>query len=600
MQSSSHQPKATFGRVLIANRGEIAIRVVRACRELGMDAIAIYGEGEEDALHVRLAEDAYRIPAGAGIPYLDVAAIVAVAQQAEADAVHPGYGFLAEHAGFAEACGEAGVVFVGPPPAAIRAMGDKVESRRLAAAAGVPIVPGTEEPVASADEALAWARKHGFPVAVKAAGGGGGRGFRVAHSEKELPEAFAGAAGEAERFFANPTVYLERYIERPRHIEVQVFADAHDATVAVGERDCSVQRRHQKLIEEAPAPGIDDGLRRSLAEAATALARAVGYRNAGTVEFLVDAEGQFAFLEMNTRIQVEHPVTEMVTGIDLVKEQLVVAAGAPLSFSAETIAIRGHAIECRINAEDPGRGFAPAPGTIARYREPGGFGIRVDSAMEAGGTVLPAYDSMIAKLIAWGRDRDEAVARMERALADYEIGGVPTTIPFHRAVLAHPVFRAGGVATTFLSEQPEVVPTAAGGDDTAAAPVDEETAPVEEVIAEVNGRRFVVRVHGGAGGGGATARRPPRLAGGQGARQAAARAGADGRELVSPVQGTVVRVVVEQGQAVTGGEVVCVVEAMKMENELVAHREGTVAVLRVGMGDAVKIGDVVAEIEGGE
>ncbi len=584
-----------FARMLVANRGEIAVRVIRACRELGVEAVAVYGEGEENARHVRLADDAYRLPPGPVLPYLDAEAIVAVARRVGAAAVHPGYGFLAENAGFAEACAAAGLVFVGPPPSAIRAMGDKVEARRIAAAAGVPIVPGSDGPVGSVEAARAWATRHGYPVAIKAAGGGGGRGFRVARTAAELAEAFAGAAGEAGRFFANPVVYLERYLERPRHVEVQLVADDHGHLVALGERDCSVQRRHQKLIEEAPAPGLEPGVRQALAEAAMALARAVAYRNAGTVEFLLAADGGISFLEMNTRIQVEHPVTEMVTGIDLVKEQILVAAGRPLSFAATDAGPRGHALECRINAEDAGRGFAPVPGVVTRYREPGGFGIRVDSATEPGEAILPAYDSLIAKLIAWGRDREEALARMRRALADFEVGGVPTTIPFHRAVLDHPVFRAGAATTAFLAEHPEVLPPPAA--EVEVVPRGTETAPAtREMVAEVNGRRFVVRLHGAASMAGPARRPPPRLAGTGSGRRGAAGPAANGNELASPIQGTVVRVAVDVGQAVARGETVCVVEAMKMENELAAHRDGTVEALRVGPGDAVRIGDVVAVI----
>ncbi len=591
-----------FARLLVANRGEIAVRVIRAARELGVAAIAVYGPGEEDAPHVRLADEAYRLPSEQPLPYLDIASVVAVAERAEVGAVHPGYGFLAENAGFAEAVAAAGLVFVGPPPAAIQAMGDKVAARRLAAAAGVPVVPGSDGAVASAEEAGAWAAANGdpSPLAVKAAAGGGGRGFRVARAEAELAEAFAGAAGEAARSFADSTVYVERYLERPRHVEVQLFADARGAVVAVGERDCSVQRRHQKLIEEAPAPGLDPATRRAMAEAAVALAQSVDYRGAGTVEFIVTSGGAFFFLEMNTRIQVEHPVTEAVTGIDLVKEQIAVAAGRPLSFGPADVAPRGHAIECRINAEDPGRGFAPAPGTITAYREPGGFGVRVDAAAGTGDAILPAYDSLIAKLIAWGRDRSEAIARMERALADFRIEGVPTTIPFHRAVLAHPAFRAGELATTFLDQHPEVLPPAATPVPTAAAP---DAAPTRELIAEVDGRRFALRLHGdlglAGGAGAAPARRPPPRLGGSGGRSGGSSGAGpmnDGHDLASPIQGTVVRIAVEQGQMVARGAVVCVVEAMKMENEVAAHRDGVVESLRVATGDPVKIGDVLAVI----
>ena len=587
-----------FRRVLVANRGEIAVRVVRACRELGIEAFAVYGDGEEYALHVRAADDAYRIEgARAALPYLDVEAIVAIARRAGAEAVHPGYGFLAENAAFAEACAAAGLVFVGPPPAAIRAMGDKVEARRIAAAAGVPVVPGSDGPVNSVEEARVWADRHGYPVAVKAAGGGGGRGFRVARDAKGLAAAFEGSAGEARRYFANPVVYLERYLERPRHVEIQLFADDHGTVVSLGERDCSIQRRHQKLLEETPSPAVTPDARRSLGEAAVALARAVAYRNAGTVEFLLDAEGRFAFLEMNTRIQVEHPVTEMVTGIDLVKEQVRVAAGLPLSFGEADIQPRGHAIECRINAEDVGRDFAPAPGVLTRYRAPAGFGVRVDAAMETGAAILAAYDSLIAKLVVWGRDREEAIARGRRALAEFAIAGVPTTIPFHRAVLDHPEFLAGGATTAFLAEHPEVLPTATT-DAAPAAGADDRSAP-REVVAEVNGRRFAIRVFGELGGAASAAVRrapPPPDRAKSGTAGRGARFSANGTELASPVQGTVVRVAVDPGQAVSRGAVVCVVEAMKMENELVAHRDGTVETLRVAAGDSVRVGDVVAVI----
>ncbi len=435
---------------------------------------------------------------------------------------------------------------------------------------------------------------------MKAAGGGGGRGFRVARHPEELAEAFAGSAGEATRYFGNPAVYLERYLEHPRHVEVQLFADAHGKVVAIGERDCSVQRRHQKLIEETPAPGVGEDLRSALGDAAVALARAVDYRGAGTVEFLLDADGRFYFLEMNTRIQVEHTVTEAVTGIDLVKEQIRVAAGYPLSFDPADVRPRGHAIECRINAEDPGRGFAPAPGTLTAYREPGGPGIRVDGAMEVGATILPAYDSLIAKLVAWGRDRAEAIARTERALAEFRISGVPTTIPFHRAVLAHPAFRAGAVATTFVADHPEVLPLPADVPDAGGATLGGGASePDREILVEVDGRRLMVRLPEPVAAVSAPKQRtpgrsrPPTMR----RRDNGGTNVADGTELRSPIQGTVVRVAVETGQGVRKGDLICVVEAMKMENELAAHRDGTVTVLSIAAGDAVKIGTVLAEIE---
>jgi acetyl-CoA/propionyl-CoA carboxylase biotin carboxyl carrier protein len=575
--------------LLIANRGEIAVRVIRAARELGLRTIAIYGNGEHDALHVRLADDAWRISSPAAIPYLDIPAILDVAQRAGADAIHPGYGFLAENSTFAAACAETGIVFVGPPAAAIAAMGDKIEARRIAAAAGVPIVAGSDGTVASVADALAWGAAHGYPVAVKASGGGGGRGFRVARGPEEMETAFLGASGEAARSFANPEVYLERYLDDPRHIEIQLMADTHGSIVAVGDRDCSVQRRHQKLLEEAPAPGIPAETRRAMAEAAIALARAVAYRGAGTVEFLLDDSGDFAFLEMNTRIQVEHPVTEMTTGIDLVREQLLVAADMPLSFTEADVAPQGHAIECRINAEDPGRGFAPVPGTITAFRAPAGMGVRVDSAAESGFTVHPAYDSLIAKVVAWGRDRAEATARMQRALTELSVEGIPTTRAFHQRLLVHPAWQTGQASTTFLDRHPEVIPPPAADSSAPAAPAG---APAE-VIAEVDRHRFQVRLHGDyapASTSQQPSRRPPPPS------QSASGRAADGVSLRSPIQGTVVRVTAAAGDTVTRGQIVCVIEAMKMENDVAAHRDGVLTSLSVAPGMAIRVGDPIAEI----
>ncbi len=534
-----------FAKVLVANRGEIAVRVMRACRELGVTTVAIYGEEERDAPHVRYADEAFVVEAGeATRPYLNGAGIVAVARRAGAEAIHPGYGFLAENARFAGAVLDAGLAWVGPPPAAIAAMGDKIEARRLAEAAGVPTVPGTSAPVGSPEEAAAFGARSGFPIALKAAGGGGGRGFRVARAAAEVPEAFAAAAREGQSFFNNPTLYVEKYIEAPKHVEIQVLADRHGGVIHLGERECSVQRRHQKLIEEAPSPAVDAALRARMGAAAVALAAAVGYEGAGTLEFLLDRDGNFYFMEMNTRIQVEHTVTEEVTGIDLVKAQLRVAAGEPLPWGQDDIALRGHAIECRINAEDPARGFAPTPGTISLYREPGGPGVRIDGAVEAGATISPRYDSLIAKLIARGADRAEAIARMERALGEYAIGGVASTIPFHRAVLAHPVFLAGDASTDWIERD-------GVGRDLAPqeiAPAGEEGQPEpaeRRYTLEVNGKRFAVRLHdedGAAPGAPQPAR--PRPAAARGGRRPTA--AADGA-LTSPIQGTVLRVAVEEG-----------------------------------------------------
>lgn len=583
---------AELRTLLIANRGEIAIRVIRAARQLGIRTVAVYSDGEQDALHARLADDAWRLDSAAPIPYLDQVAILHVAAEAGADAVHPGYGFLAENAGFARACAEAGLVFVGPPPAAIAAMGDKIEARRLAAAAEVPMVAGTDGPVASPKEAQAWADAHGYPVAVKAAGGGGGRGFRVARSPSEVAEAFTGASGEAGRFFANPEVYLERYLDDPRHIEVQLMADSHGNVVAVGDRDCSIQRRHQKLIEEAPAPGIPHETRVAMAESAVSLARAVGYVSAGTIEFLLGTDGTFAFLEMNTRIQVEHPVTEMTTGIDLVREQLRVAVGKPLSFSAEDVTPRGHAIEVRLNAEDPGRNFTPTPGTITSFHAPAGMGVRVDSAAFGGATIPPTYDSMIAKVVAWGRDRNEATARLVGALEELQVEGVPTTREFALNVLRHPAWSADPPATTFLERWPEVIPPPA--EITAASA--QEMASSETVVTEVNGRRFTVRVHGlpvrsaTAASSNAGRNRPSTP------KSSREGAGGSGPTLRSPLHGTLVRVLASEGDTVTRGQPVCVVEAMKMENDVVAHRGGTVEKLLAVAGSTVSVGDALAEI----
>jgi acetyl-CoA/propionyl-CoA carboxylase, biotin carboxylase, biotin carboxyl carrier protein len=574
--------------LLVANRGEIAVRVIRAAHELGIRAIAVYGDGEHGAMHARLADEAWTIPSTASIPYLDIPAVIEIARRGNADAIHPGYGFLAENPDFARACDGAGIVFVGPSATAIAAMGDKIEARRIAAAAGVPVVPGSDGPVASPSAALAWGAEHGYPVAVKASGGGGGRGFRVARGPEEMEAAFLGASGEAARSFANPEVYLERYLDDPRHIEVQLMADAQGRILAIGDRDCSVQRRHQKLIEEAPAPGIPDGTRKAMADAAIALARAVAYRGAGTVEFLLDASGQFAFLEMNTRIQVEHPVTELTTGIDLVREQILVAGGAPLSFGVVDVVPRGHAIECRINAEDPGKGFAPVSGTIARFQPPAGMGVRVDSAAESGSRIHPAYDSLVAKVVAWGRNRSEATARMRRALLELDVTGVPTTREFHLRLLDHPAWQDGTATTTFLDRHPEVLPPPA--EPLPAAELGDGT-PFE-VVAEVDGHRFDVRVHGEAKPAFNSAplprpKAPSRLDSDR---------SADDTLLRSPIQGTVVRLAVNPGESVMRGQTVCVVEAMKMENDVTAHRAGVLKTVAATPGMAVRVGDPIAEI----
>ncbi len=576
-----------FQKILVANRGEIALRIMRACRELGIAAIAVYGAGELDAPHVRYAEEAYRIPSDQPIPYLDIAALIEVARRANADAVHPGYGFLAENAAFATACAEAGIVFIGPPASAMRVMGDKVRARHAAIEAGVPVVPGSDGPV-DIDGARAFGEANGYPIALKAAAGGGGRGFRVAWQASEVEGAYRGAAGEGARYFGDATVYAERYLDHPRHIEIQVFADTHGNVVSLGERDCSIQRRHQKLIEESPSPAIDQALRQQMGRTAVALARSVDYLGAGTVEYLFQ-DGAFYFLEMNTRIQVEHPVTEMVTGIDLVKEQIRVAAGEPLSFDGG-IEPRGHAIECRINAEDPFRGFAPSPGTVTTFRPPSGFGIRVDSGAGDGHKVLLEYDSLLAKLIVWGRDRDEAIARLRRVLTEFSITGLATTIPFHRAVAGHPVFQRGTFDTRFLERYPDILQAATPPDLGGGTQVNGHQRTAEEYVVEVAGKRFDVRLY-------APASKTPSRALVIGRARIGPVTRTQHGEVTSPIQGTVLSVAVESGATVEAGALICVIEAMKMENEITAPHAGIVKAVEVTPGQAVRIGTRLAVID---
>jgi len=594
--------RAVFAKVLIANRGEIAVRVMRACEELGVGTVGVYSEPDRDSPHARRADEAYLLGGGAPAEsYLNVERILEVARQSGAEAIHPGYGFLAENAPFARACEEAGIAFVGPPAEAIESMGTKTRARELMRDAGVAIVPGTTDPVESVEDARRIIDEDiGYPVAVKAAGGGGGRGFRVARSEDELESAFEGASGEGERFFSDPTVYLERYLENPRHVEVQVLADAHGNVVHLGERDCSVQRRHQKLIEEAPAPLVDDELRERIGQIGVEAARAVGYRSAGTIEGLLQ-DDEYFFLEMNTRVQVEHSVTEMVTGIDIVREQILVAAGEELSVGQDDVRISGHAIECRINAEDAARNFSPAPGRIGSYREPSGPGVRVDSGLEAGAEILPFYDSMVAKLIVWDATRERATVRMRRALREFEVGGLTTLVPFHDALLGTEQWRDAETCADLIADQEWLKSTAAppGG----APPEeleDEEQKEERSYAVEVSGRRFDVKVIGGALGGGGNGA----PADGAGRRQAPRRrerpgsgGGGSAEKLSSPIQGTVLRVAVDQGAEVEEGALICVIEAMKMENEINAHRGGTVEELSVSEGGSVATGDTIAVIK---
>ena len=584
-----------FDKILVANRGEIAIRVMRTLEELGIASVAVYSEPDRDAPHVRRADEAYLLgPGPATESYLVIEKILEVAKQSGAEAVHPGYGFLAENAAFARACEGAGVVFIGPPASAIDAMGSKTRARELMAEAGVPIVPGTTDPVETVEDARkVIADSIGYPVAIKAAGGGGGKGFRVAESEDELEKAFEGASREGEKFFSDPTVYVERYLPDPRHVEVQVLADDHGTVIHLFERDCSVQRRHQKLSAESPAPAGDPERREKIGKIGTDAARAVGYRSAGTIEGLLQ-EGEYFFLEMNTRVQVEHCVTEMVTGIDIVREQIKIAAGEPLGYSQEDVVVRGHAIECRINAEDASKNFAPAPGRIGSYREPAGPFVRVDSGAEEGYEVLPLYDPMIAKLIVWDVDRAASTKRMIRALGEYEIGDLKTLIPFHQALLATEQW---GNAETCrdLVEDREWLKQLAFPAAEAPAEEGEPEKVSRDYAVEVSGRRFDVTVIGEAvtpngAGPAAGVKKAPRRE-----RKSGAGGGAPG-ELVSPLQGTVLKVAVEKGAAVDEGALICVIEAMKMENEITAPSAGTVEELGVSEGGSVATGDTIAII----
>ncbi|HEX6460038.1 MAG TPA: acetyl-CoA carboxylase biotin carboxylase subunit [Thermoleophilaceae bacterium] len=588
-----------FSKVLVANRGEIAIRVMRTLEELGIGSVAVYSEPDRDAPHARRADEAFLLgPGPANESYLVVEKIIEVAQKSGAEAIHPGYGFLAENARFARACEEAGIVFIGPPPDAIDAMGSKTKARELMRHAGVPIVPGTTDPVETAAEAAKIIDETvGYPVAIKAAGGGGGKGFRVAESESELEKAFEGASREGEKFFSDPTVYIERYLPDPRHVEVQVLADAHGNVVHLFERDCSVQRRHQKVIEESPAPAVTPELRERIGKIGTEAARAVGYRSAGTIEGLLQGDEYF-FLEMNTRVQVEHCVTEMVTGIDIVREQVKIAAGEELAFKQEDIEIRGHAIECRINAEDASKNFAPAPGKIGSYIEPSGPGVRVDSGAEEGYEVLPLYDPMIAKLIVWDVDREASTRRMIRALHEYKVEGLKTLIPFHIALLDTEQWR-GGETCRDLMESKEWLKQLPYDTPAPAAQEDEDAKVEREYAVEVSGKRFDVKVIGAALGGVANGSAPAAAGAKAPKRRERSKSGGGGApgELISPIQGTVLKVEVEKGAEVEEGALIAVIEAMKMENEITAPAAGTVEELNISVGGSVSTGDTIAVIK---
>ena len=591
-------------KVLIANRGEIAVRIARACRDASLVSVAVYAEPDLDALHTRVADEAYAL--GGSTPadsYLDIERVLRAAKDAGADAVHPGYGFLAESAEFADAVVDAGLTWIGPPAAAIRALGDKVRARHIAERVGAPLVAGTPEPVAGADEVVAFAREHGLPIAIKAAYGGGGRGLKVARTAEEIPELYESAVREATAAFGRGECFVERYLDRPRHVETQVLADAHGGVVVVSTRDCSLQRRHQKLVEEAPAPFLTEAQERTLYESSKAIMAEAGYVGAGTCEFLVGQDGTVSFLEVNTRLQVEHPVTEEVSGIDLVREQFRIAAGEEIGYGDPPL--RGHAIEFRINGEDPGRSFLPVPGPVTAWQPPAGPGVRLDSGVERGSVIGQAFDSLLAKLIVVGHDRTQALQRARRALAEFEVEGLATVIPFHRAVIRDPAFAPADADEPFSVHTRWIEADFAGGippyegaedasRDTTGGTAGDATTERERVTVEVGGKRIEVVLPAGLGvaAPAAASRRPPRRVGASGTAPSAG-----GDALVSPMQGTVVKVVAEDGQWVAAGDAIVVIEAMKMEQPLSAHKDGTVSGLSAEVGHIVENGAVVCEIK---
>jgi acetyl-CoA/propionyl-CoA carboxylase biotin carboxyl carrier protein len=591
-------------RILIANRGEIAVRVIRACRELGIATVAVYSDLDRHALHVRLADEAFSLGGqSAAESYLNTDAILGAIRTSGADGVHPGYGFYSENTDFSRAVTGMGVTFIGPPPDAIETMGDKISSRIAAERAGVRGVPGTTTPIISGDEVRQFGRANGWPVAIKAAYGGGGRGMKVVASEAAVDNAIESARREAKAYFGRDEIYMERYLTWPRHVEMQIVGDTRGTVVWVAERDCSAQRRHQKLVEESPAPAFPDAVRQAMGEAAVKVAKAVGYYNAGTVEFLYQ-DDDFYFLEMNTRLQVEHPVTEMVTGIDLVAEQIRVASGEALSFAQDDIVRRGHAIEIRINAENPAGGrFLPSPGRITKLVPPDGFGTRWDGGYESGDEISQYYDNLIGKLIVWGSDRDVAIRRAIRALEEMTVEGVATTIPADLAILRHPDFKAVTHSTKWVEERLDLSSVAASTKPVPPADADGETPLVERTTTvEVNGKRFVVKlwvpevppvVAAAAGlAAGPAARKPARPTSGAGT----AGGGSGSGDVTVPMQGTIVKVLVEVGQEIEVGQPVVILEAMKMENQITAERSGTVTDIKVAAGDTVGSGDVVVVI----
>ncbi|MCR6689240.1 biotin carboxylase N-terminal domain-containing protein [Cellulomonas sp.] len=589
-------------KVLIANRGEIAVRIARACRDAGIGSVAVYADQDREALHVTVADEAFALDgARAADTYLDIAKLLDVARRSGADSVHPGYGFLAENADFARAVIEAGLTWIGPPPGAIESLGDKVSARHIAQRAGAPLVAGTADPVSGPAEIHAFVAEHGLPIAIKAAFGGGGRGLKVARTSDEIDEMYESAVREAVAAFGRGECFVERYLDRPRHVETQCLADTHGTVVVVSTRDCSLQRRHQKLVEEAPAPFLTDAQNAQLVESSKAILREAGYVGAGTCEFLVGADGTVSFLEVNTRLQVEHPVTEEISGIDLVREQLRIAAGEPLGY--DEVTSRGHSLEFRINGEDPAAGFLPAPGRISTLRFPSGPGVRVDSGVVEGDAVSGAFDSMIAKLVVTGATRRQAIERARRALAELEVVGIPTVVPFHRAVLDEPAFAPADDATPFRvhtrwieTEFAERLSSLTASSAAPAAPEAQDAPALERVVVEVGGKRLEVVLPaalalGRAAGprAGAGPRRPAR-------RAAGPKAAANGTTLASPMQGTIVKVAVADGASVAEGDLVVVLEAMKMEQPLVAHRAGTVAGLAAAVGASVSAGTPICEI----
>ena len=584
------QTARVITKVLIANRGEIAIRIARACADAGIASVAVYADPDRDALHVSAATEAFALGGSTpGDSYLMQDKLLAVAAKAGADAVHPGYGFLAENASFAQAVGDAGLVWIGPSPAAIDALGDKVKARHIAERAGAPLVAGTREPVGGSDEVLAFADEHGLPVAIKAAYGGGGRGLKVAHTREEIPSLFDSAVREAIAAFGRGECFVEKYLSRPRHVETQCLADAHGAVVVVSTRDCSLQRRHQKLVEEAPAPFLTAEQDAELRRASKAILREAAYAGAGTCEFLVAADGTISFLEVNTRLQVEHPVSEEVSGIDLVREQLRIAAGEPLGYDDPPL--RGHSIEFRINGEDPGRGFLPAPGVVTSFRPPSGPGVRLDSGVQSGDVIGGAFDSMLAKLVVTGATREQALQRARRALDEFVVEGMPTVLPFHRAVVRDAAFTSEPFTVHTRWIETDFDNQLAAFADAVATPAD--AGERERVVVEVDGRRLEVVLPAGLGASASTGRpAAPRRSVGK-----SAAAAASGDALTAPMQGTIISIAVENGQVVAAGDLIVVLEAMKMEQPITAHKAGTVTGLTAEVGQTVVSGATLLELK---